>query len=417
MKKIPANREAWRRDSWRTFPVNQQPAYHDASEVDEVLRDIGLSEGLVDISSIRCLQASLERLYSSNNSMLIHAGDCAETFISCIDARITRDTNFISSLPFSVRVGRMCGQFAKPRSNDLEHHSQLGAIPVFRGDIINCLDPRDREPCPFRMKKALEVSRAMYDTVRSQSSDVYISHECLLLPYEESLVRDCSSSGNPFLSSAHFVWIGDRTRAPGGAHIEFCRGIENPIGIKVGPTSDPREIRECIITLDPLNRPGKVTVITRYGAGNVGQHLPALIRELEGLNILYQCDPMHGNTIVVNGSMKTRLVNSIEAEIAEVVSVHKAMGSRLHGLHLEATGSDVTECVGVNVGIDDLAKRYESACDPRLNPTQTRHVVDFMYSLLGDNDEVKLFPCLSPESRLTTADTSRCGSSSSDAES
>lgn len=369
--------------------------------------------GLACLKSIQQLREALRKVYESEDEVLIHAGDCAETFDSCFPSRVSRDASFISSLGGSVTIGRLCGQFAKPRSQAIEVHLKHGEIPVFRGDIINGYCPSERSADPARLERAYSLSSAMYEVVVKYHPDVFISHECLLLPYEEALIRRCSVSNQAFASSAHFIWIGDRTRDLHGAHIEFCRGLANPIGIKVGPTSDALEIRECVKRLNPENTPGKLTIITRYGQGKVLSHLPQLIEQLHGLNVLYQCDPMHGNTVVLETGKKTRFVDAIKAEIAEVISAHRTMGSRVHGLHLEATGDDVTECMGVDVS-DFSLPRYRSVCDPRLNPMQTRHVVDFFHDLSAKSSPkavLPLSPCLA--SRLTTAETSQSENSTS----
>lgn len=395
----------WHPSSWRNLPVNQQPSYSDHRSLGEIVESIKQSPGIVNNESIERLRVSLERVFESETEVLIHAGDCAETFASCQADRVRRDASFISSLGGSVSIGRLCGQFAKPRSSPVEVHPEQGELPVFRGDIINGHGPSMRDHDPQRLAQAYQLSSTMYKSMSDSHSEVYISHECLLLEYEEALVRGQLSDNYTYSSSAHFLWIGDRTRDLGGAHIEFCRGLSNPIGIKVGPTSVPSEIRESVIRLNPDNIKGKVTIITRYGHGNVRSHLPQLIDQLRGLNVLYQCDPMHGNTVVLESGKKTRYVDTIKAEIAEVVATHRRMGSRVHGLHLEATAEDVTECIGVDVS-ELSSERYRSVCDPRLNPLQTKHVVAFFYQVIAqDSIKAPASPCLT--SRLTTANTAR----------
>lgn len=387
------------------FQAHQQPAYDDSEAVTSVCVDIESQAGIVGIESIDALRFALKGLSECDQGILVHAGDCAETFASCSSHRVGRDVNFLCELSKEcpVTIGRIRGQFAKPRSSPVELHSDLGQIPVFRGDIINGTCPTQRRPDPRRMLTAYALCRDM-----DLPPSLFSSHECLLLPYEESLVRFCERTQRHFSSSAHFLWIGDRTRDLDGAHVEFCRGLSNPIGIKVGPSSNPAVIRDCILRLNPANEYGKITVITRYGAGNVQCNLPQLIEMLRDLNVLYQCDPMHGNTVVLSSGLKTRFVETIMVEIAEVISAHRSVGSRIHGIHLETTGADVTECVGCGVHVDDVPNRYESACDPRLNPTQAKAVVAYTLQLL--NHDVKVPSSMASSSRLTTADTSASGS-------
>ena len=376
----------WDKNTWKFFPAKQQPMYVDHQLVDQVVSQLSSTgQPIVDPKDIDLLLYKLGDVYESENEVLFHGGDCAETFESCNSKRVERDVVFLNSMSLiissQVTIGRICGQFGKPRSC----HFESGGIPVFRGDIINSVS--DRNHCALNM---LTAHQLMLDMVKYTES-IYISHECLLLPFESSLVR------NEYATSAHFLWIGDRTRQLNGAHVEFCRGIKNPIGIKVGPISDPEEIREIVLRVNPENIAGKVTVITRYGSGNVEQHLKRLIQKLKGLKVLWQCDPMHGNTVVRNG-WKTREIDDIKHEIFETVQVHRAEGSRLHGIHLEATGADVIECVQ-DSNEEVVGDKYESVCDPRLNPEQTRDVLEFLKSTLTKNETSRC-------SSRTTTDTS-----------
>lgn len=406
----------WHPESWKAFPAKQQPEYIDEEQVQAMTQELTRKCGIVSIESIRKLSDRLASVFETSGEFLLHAGDCAETFESCTRERVNRDLDFLhtsaQSVPAkTVCIGRICGQFAKPRSAPTECHPEHGHVPVYRGDLVNTTHASARVSEPNRMLTAYEKCKATIATV--EASPIFTSHECLLLPYESGLVR--LHNDQYFLTSAHFVWIGDRTRDLHGAHIEFCRGISNPLGIKVGPSSDPAEIRKCIERLDPGNIPGRITVITRLGASNVRTQLPQLIDHLRGLKVLWQCDPMHGNT-VQRGSRKTRYVDNILDEISDTVLVHNQMDSRLHGLHLEATGEDVTECIGTGVQESGLHLRYTSACDPRLNPAQTKEVIEHLSALLFSKDT----PSLSDSSGLTTAgDTSHLSPSgrSSDQES
>ena len=336
--------------------------------------------GIVRYSDIQTLVSQLAELEDSEDGFLLHAGDCAELFETCELSRVTRDSKFTSDMGSivnaSIILGRICGQFGKPRSKATDDYG----LPVFRGDIINgtCTSKRDADPS--RMRLAHSLSLKMYSAL----TDLFISHECLLLPYESALVR-YHTDNTPYNSSAHFLWIGDRTRALDGAHVEFCRGLANPIGIKVGPSSDPLEISNIVRRLNPENIAGKITIITRFGKMQA-HRLPLLIAELKGLRILWQCDPMHGNTVQA-GLFKTRYLVDIKEEIRETVHAHRMAGSRLHGIHLETTGEDnVTECVGGNVSLHDLPLKYLSACDPRLNPAQTREVLLFLNDILKESN-------------------------------
>ena len=376
----------WHPLSWETFPAAQQPDYTDSSVLSEVVSLLkATAEPVVDIDDIEELLGHLRTVTEDDEcKIFVHAGDCAETFDSCTKDRVVRDLKFLSNIgslggaPFVI--GRICGQFGKPRSCPVEDHPEAGSIPVFRGDIINGANPYERSHDPNRMVTAHRMSRRMMDFVREhETTSVFTSHECLLLPYESALVRMVGS--HAYNTSAHFLWIGDRTRDIGGAHVEFCRGLRNPIGIKVSHTANPDEIVKIVKKINPDNVPGKVTIITRFGALNQPDDLIRKIRECGCAPVVWQCDPMHGNTIQI-GRRKTRRVDDIKQEISNTIEAHQRNGTRLHGIHLEATGADVTECIGFGVDETELDNRYLSACDPRLNPTQTRHVLEFLNELL-----------------------------------
>jgi len=344
--------------------------------------------------------------------IILHAGDCAETFESCYRDRILRDVNFLLSMGVIINsplvIGRICGQFGKPRSNHVEIHPDSGEIPVFRGDIIN--GHTDRQHEPKRMIEAHALSKSMYTHLMDTTSNhrsfpkIFTSHECLLLSYESRLVRQRGEYA--YCTSAHFLWIGDRTRSIDGAHVEFCRGIRNPIGLKVSATADPNEIAEIVVRLNPHKIPGKISIITRFGAGKngLGYLFSALANAGYAHLVLWQCDPMHGNTIQV-GRYKTRRIDDIKQEIHETVLSHRKNGTRLHGIHLETTGADVTECIGSGVTVDDLGDRYETACDPRLNPKQTCAVLQYLNQLIDDQnlDFSKTCVMTSPSRQTTCA--------------
>ena len=332
-----------------------------------------------------------------------------------------------------VKLGRMAGQFAKPRSSDTE--TRDGAtLPSYRGDIVNGPDftREARVPDPSRMEFAYMQSAATLNLLRAfatggyadlhqvhrwnlgfversplasryadlahridetlsfmqacgmsdlpqvRETEFYTSHEALLLPYEQALTRVDSTTGDSYACSAHFLWIGDRTRQPDGAHVEFLRGVKNPIGMKVGPSMDAGELVRLTEILNPANEKGRLTLISRMGADGVEKHLPALIRavEREGVSVVWSCDPMHGNTIASSSGLKTRPFDRIMAEIETFFAVHRAEGTHPGGLHVEMTGQNVTECTGGTGAVTDdaLSMRYRTHCDPRLNAEQSLEV-------------------------------------------
>jgi 3-deoxy-7-phosphoheptulonate synthase len=343
-----------------------------------------------------------------------------------------------------VKVGRMAGQFAKPRSAATETVGGV-ELPSYRGDIINGFDftPEARIPDPSRMLQAYTQAAASLNLLRAFSKggfadihrvhswtlgftdrdeaekyrdmaeriqdtldfitaagmsgdnnpdlatvDFYVSHEALLLEYEEALCRIDSTSGLPVAGSGHMIWIGDRTRQPDGAHVEFCRGVQNPIGLKCGPSTTPEDLKVLMAKLNPENEAGRLTLIARFGAGSVGEHLPRLIKAVneEGANVLWSCDPMHGNTIKSTTGYKTRPFESVLREVQEFFGVHKAEGTIPGGVHFEMTGKDVTECTGGVRAVtdEDLSDRYHTACDPRLNASQALELAFLVAEELGE---------------------------------
>jgi 3-deoxy-7-phosphoheptulonate synthase len=403
----------WHAHSWEAFRAAQQPDYEDTDALRRIVSELRFSgEPVVDTASIERLLAELGKIaQDQEGKIFVHAGDCAETFDSCTQERVMRDANFLSSIGSltggPLVIGRICGQFGKPRSSPLEDHPIAGSIPVFRGDIINSANHDDRTHDPSRMVTAHRLSREMMNVLHSNFPDIYTSHECLLLPYESALVRSVGS--HAYNTSAHFLWIGDRTRGLRGAHVEFCRGIRNPIGIKVSHTANPREIVEIVTRINPDNVPGKVTIITRFGASNQLDELIREVRDSGCAPVVWQCDPMHGNTIQI-ARRKTRRVDDIKREISHTIESHQRNGTKLHGIHLETTGADVTECIGCGVEEGHLENRYMSACDPRLNPIQTNHVLEFVNELL-DGTCTPMKPSI--YDRLTTCTTASASPSSS----
>jgi 3-deoxy-7-phosphoheptulonate synthase len=431
--------ENWTPQSWRSKPAVQMPNYPDLKALAGVEAQLRAHPPLVFAGEARNLKDDLAAV-SRGEAFLLQGGDCAESFAE-FRADNIRDMfrvllqmavvlTFGAKCPV-VKLGRMAGQFAKPRSADMETVGGV-ELPSYRGDIINGMDfeSKARVPDPERMLKAygqaaatLNLLRAFagggyadlhhvarwnldfvadspaskrYHAIAEQISEAldfmeacgvgpnsvasmrtvnfYTSHEALLLPYEEALTRIDSTTGEWYDTSAHQLWIGDRTRQPEGAHVEFCRGVKNPLGVKCGPSQTPDELLRLLDVLNPANEAGRMTLICRFGAGNVDKHLPKLIRAVtrEGRKVIWSCDPMHGNTIKAENGYKTRPVDRILTEMRQFFAVHQAEGSYAGGVHFEMTGQNVTECIGGAQAITeaDLMDRYHTHCDPRLNASQ-----------------------------------------------
>ena len=429
----------WNLDSWKNHVAKHMPNYENKNELSNVEKKLASFPPLVFAGEVRSLKNQLKEVYEGN-AFLLQGGDCAESF-SEFNADNIRDTFRVilqmavvltsgMKLPV-IKVGRMAGQFAKPRSNPIETLNGEEA-PSYAGDIINDINfnLQKRKPDPSRMLTAysqaastLNLLRAFADggyadlkhvqswnmgfvqngkqsnryrhlaqsiqesltfmealgvnadnTPQLKKVNYYTSHEALLLPYEQSLTRVDSTSGKIYNTSAHFLWIGDRTRFIDSAHVEYCRGIENPIGIKCGPSTKTDELNKILDIINPMNEDGKITLITRFGENNVDRYLPNLIRSIskEGKSVIWSCDPMHGNTIKSQSGKKTRAFDSIINEVKNNFQIHRSEGSRAGGIHLEMTGQDVTECIGGSQSIkhSDLNSRYHTHCDPRLNANQ-----------------------------------------------
>ncbi|MEO3433182.1 3-deoxy-7-phosphoheptulonate synthase class II [Inquilinus sp. CAU 1745] len=431
--------ERWTPESWRTKPARQMPAYPDAVKLADAEAQLSAFPPLVFAGEARSLKAHLAKV-AAGEAFLLQGGDCAEAFNEFRADKI-RDTfrvllqmavvlTFGSSMPV-VKVGRMAGQFAKPRSSDME---TIGGVdlPSYRGDIINGFEfeAESRVPDPERMIRAYNQSASTLNLLRAfaqggyadlhkvhqwnlgfvgrtpegeryeafanridealqfmaacgvtagttpsiRETDFYTSHEALLLPYEQALTRIDSTSGDWYDVSSHMLWIGDRTRQLDGAHVEFLRGVKNPVGLKCGPTSDPDELIRLIDVLNPEDEAGRLTLIVRMGADKVEGHLPALLRRVkaEGRTVVWSCDPMHGNTVKSSSGYKTRRFDAILSEVRQFFEIHQAEDTHPGGVHFELTGQDVTECTGGAQAITDnaLSLRYHTACDPRLNAHQ-----------------------------------------------
>jgi 3-deoxy-7-phosphoheptulonate synthase len=430
----------WTPDSWRSKPIIQQPIYADAQALAQVEQTLAGYPPLVFAGEARELRKQFAEV-TQGRAFLLQGGDCAESFAEFSAPKI-RDTfkvllqmavvmTFAASCPV-VKVGRMAGQFAKPRSANDEVQGDI-TLPAYRGDIINSIgfESTGRAPDPQRLLMAYHQSTATLNLLRAfaqggfasldkvhqwnldfiassanserfehmaerideslgfmracgfnlehsaqlRETAFFTAHEALLLNYEQAFTRRDSLTGDWYDCSAHMLWIGDRTRQPDGAHVEFMRGINNPIGVKTGPSTDPDELLRLIDVLNPENDPGRLNLIVRMGADKVEAHMPALVRaiEREGKQVLWSSDPMHGNTIKASSGYKTRDFASILAEVEQFFAVHKAEGTWAGGIHIEMTGQNVTECIGGATPVTEagLSDRYHTHCDPRLNADQS----------------------------------------------
>ncbi|MDP6517462.1 MAG: 3-deoxy-7-phosphoheptulonate synthase class II [Alphaproteobacteria bacterium] len=430
----------WSPASWRDRPIRQQPTYADADARAAVEARLGDFPPLVFAGEARNLRAQLAAV-AEGRAFLLQGGDCAESFAEFHPDHI-RDTfrvllqmavvlTFGAGCPV-VKLGRMAGQFAKPRSGDMETQDGVD-LPSYRGDIVNRIEftAQAREPQPALMLEAYSQAAATLNLLRafahggyadlhqvqrwnlgfvagspqgeryrdiayriSESldfmaacglnsdnvpelarTDFFTSHEALLLGYEQALTRIDSTTGDWYDCAAHLLWIGERTRALDEAHVEFLRGVNNPIGVKIGPTMDEDTLVHLIDRLDPHNQPGRLTLISRMGADKVASVLPPLLSRVkgEGRHVVWACDPMHGNTIKSSTGYKTRPFDKILAEVRDFFQAHQAEGTYAGGVHFEMTGRDVTECIGGAQAITEegLRDRYHTHCDPRLNASQS----------------------------------------------
>jgi 3-deoxy-7-phosphoheptulonate synthase len=444
----------WQPNSWRSKPIQQVPAYPDLEALADTERQIASYPPLVFAGEARKLKKQLATV-ANGEGFLLQGGDCAESFAEH-GADNIRDffrvflqmavvLTFAGSKPV-VKVGRIAGQFAKPRSSDSETQGGV-TLPSYRGDIINGIefDEVSRVPDPARQRMAYRQSAATLNLLRAfaqggyaslenvhkwmlgfvadspqaeryqalarritdtvdfmnaigitseshaalRETDFYTSHEALLLGYEEAMTRVDSTSGDWYATSGHMIWIGDRTRQPDHAHVEYCRGIKNPLGLKCGPSMTADGLIQLIDILNPENEPGRLTLIARFGHEKVEEHLPKLVRAVqrEGRKVVWSCDPMHGNTITAAG-YKTRPFDRILREVQSFFDVHRAEGSHPGGIHVEMTGKNVTECTGGARAIrdDELRDRYHTHCDPRLNADQALELAFLVAEKLKQQD-------------------------------
>ena len=423
-------------DEWRSLPIKQQPPWLDASAVVAASTMISTFPPLVFAGEVDTLRERLA-VAASGNAFLLQGGDCAETFAGATADQIRNRVKtllqmavvltYAAELPV-IKMGRMAGQFAKPRSSDTETRGDI-TLPAYRGDIVNGYEftPESRMADPMRMVQGYHTSASTLNLIRAftqggfadlrevhnwnkgfianpanaryeqlareidrainfmtacgadfealRRTEFFVSHEALLMDYERPMTRIDSRTGTPYNTSAHFVWIGERTRDLDGAHVDFLSRVRNPIGVKLGPTTSPDDVLRLIDKLDPHREPGRLTLITRMGAGKIRDALPPLLRAVKGsdANPLWITDPMHGNGMTTPTGYKTRRFDDVLDEVQGFFEAHREVGTYPGGMHVELTGDDVTECLGGSEMIDEetLATRYESLCDPRLNHSQS----------------------------------------------
>ena len=451
---MPEQKKPWTAASWREYPIVQVPEYPDAAKLDEVENTLAGKPPLVFAGEVQALRQQLGKV-AMGEALLLQGGDCAESFAG-FNANAIRDSfrvilqmavvlTFGVSVPV-VKVARMAGQFAKPRSAPTEVVDGK-ELPSYRGDMVNAIEFTDaaRQPDPQRLIEVYNQSSATLNLLRAfaqggmadleqvhswtldfirgskeasayealaarideclsfmracgvssttsralRETELYTSHEALLLNYEQAFTRrdTLTDERGMFCTSAHMLWIGERTRQPDGAHVEFMRGIANPIGMKCGPNMEPDALMRLIDILNPENTPGRLTLISRMGASGVREAIAPLLRRVrqEGRHVVWCCDPMHGNTIKASTGYKTRRLDDVMAEVRGFFEAHDAEGTWPGGIHVEMTGSDVTECVGggvAEVTEEDLSSRYHTFCDPRLNATQSLELAFLIADLL-----------------------------------
>src|SRR5277367_328349 len=461
MKAFAMAESRWNPDSWRLRPVAQAPVYPDGAALSEVERQLAGFPPLVFAGEARKLKRALGKA-AAGEAFLLQGGDCAESFgehsadnirdFFRVFLQMAVVMTYAAASPV-IKIGRVAGQFAKPRSSDDETIDGV-TLPSYRGDIVNdiAFTPEARIPDPRRQLEAYRQSAATLNLLRAfatggyanlsnahqwmlsfvndspqskryqelathltealdfmracgidpevhpemRTTDFFTSHEALLLGYEQAFTRVDSTTGDWYCTSGHMVWIGDRTRQADHAHVEYCRGIKNPLGLKTGPTQKPDELLKLIDVLDPDNEPGRLTLICRMGADKAAEHLPRIVRAVkrEGRNVVWSCDPMHGNTITSVTGYKTRPFDQILKETRTFFQVHAAEGTIAGGVHLEMTGQNVTECTGGARAIsdEDLNDRYHTVCDPRLNAEQSLDLAFLLADLLKTERQGKAKP-------------------------
>jgi 3-deoxy-7-phosphoheptulonate synthase len=435
--------------TWADLPAAQQPDWPDVERVEQAVQQLRSFPPLVFAGECDQLRAQLA-LAATGRAFVLQGGDCAETFdavgADAIRAKLKTVLQMAIVLTYGgslpvVKVGRIAGQYAKPRSNGVERRGDV-SLPAYRGDMVNALDftVDARRPDPARMIEAYHRAAATLNLLRAFTQggyadlrqvhawnqdfvrdspagqryeqmagdidralafmhacgadpeefhrvDLYAGHEALVLDYERAMTRVDSRTGLLYDVSGHFLWVGDRTRQPGGAHADFASKVRNPIGVKVGPTAAPEEVLELVDRLDPNREPGRLTLITRMGAEHVDSRLPAIVEKVAASDaeVVWVCDPMHGNTREAASGHKTRSFDDVVAEVRGFFRVHRDLGTIPGGIHVELTGDDVTECVGGSGGPEEtgLGERYETACDPRLNREQALELAFLVAEMLA----------------------------------
>ncbi len=435
-------------DQWRTLPIAQQPAWPSADAVAAASGELATLPPLVFAGEADILRARLASA-ARGEAFLLQGGDCAETFAAATANQIRDRVKTIlqmavvltygASMPV-IKMGRMAGQFAKPRSSDTETRGDV-TLPAYRGDVVNGYDftPESRAADPSRLVRGYHTAASTLNLIRAftqggfadlrqvhswnqgfarnpanvryehmareidraikfmmacgadfealKRTEFYVSHEALLMDYERPLTRIDSRTGTPYDTSAHFLWVGERTRQQGGAHLDFLSRVRNPIGVKLGPSTTPQEVLDLIDTLDPDREPGRLTFITRMGAGRIRDVLPGLLETVKASDAtpLWVSDPMHGNGLTTPNGYKTRRFDDVVDEVKGFFEAHRSAGTHPGGIHIELTGDDVTECLGGSEQIDEatLATRYESLCDPRLNHMQSLELAFLVAEELG----------------------------------
>ena len=446
---------SWQPNDWRQLPPVQMPQYANADALHDTRAQLAQSAPLVFAGEVDHLTKALGDV-ANGRGFLLQGGDCAESFAHYHPDNLQRMFKVFLQMAMVltygagcpvVKVGRIAGQFAKPRSSDVETRDGE-TLPSYRGDIINdvSFNAEAREPDPYRMLRAYSQSAASLNFLRGLAQggfsslkavsrwnadfldgsdlapryramnhqidealkfmqacqvdlesgglsgvDLYASHEALLLEYEQPLTRQDSESGRWYGTSGHMLWIGDRTRDPEGAHVNFLKGVSNPLGLKVGPTTQADDLRRLLDVLNPENTPGRLTLISRMGAEKVEQYLPSLVQVVKehGASVVWSCDPMHGNTHTAEGGLKTRHFDNIMAELKGFFAVHRSEGTHPGGVHIEMTARDVTECTGGSQCLQDadLSRQYETQCDPRLNASQSLELAFAIAELLKGERE------------------------------
>lgn len=440
-------------DSWKSLPIKQQPQWEDAEAVARVRDELSTLPPLVFAGEVDRLKCRLAEA-AAGNAFVLQGGDCAETFAGATADKIRARVRTLlqmaivltygASMPV-VKMGRMAGQFAKPRSKDIETRDGV-TLPAYRGDIVNDFEftEEGRRPDPERMLRGYHTAASTLNLIRAFTTggfadmrevhawnqgfaknpanaryeqlateinravkfmeaagadfhalrevEFYVGHEGLLMDYERPMTRIDSRTGDPYATSGHFVWIGERTRGIDDAHVEYFSRIRNPIGVKLGPTTTPEDLLALVEKLDPEREPGRLTLITRMGASRIRETLPPLLETLKDAEIqpLWVTDPMHGNGITTETGYKTRRFDDVVDEVRGFFEAHREVGTHPGGIHVELTGDDVTECLGGSEQIDEetLATRYESLCDPRLNHMQSLELAFLVAEELRQNSRV-----------------------------